>query len=990
MRESSEPSRKGRNVAVVIRLVLRVITLCGVFAAILGPRLAFAKEPTAAAHFDERVAPLLTARCLECHAGAGKGGLDLASRAGLLAGGESGEVIVAGEADASLLIERVAAGEMPPENPLSEQEVATLRRWVELGAYFPEQPIDPLARTTDKRAGYDWWSLQPLTAVEPPAVATTSSPGADWQSSAIDRFVLARLQEANLEPSPPATPRVLIRRATYDLWGLPPEPAEVEAFAAACAHETGSRDQVGQRAYAALIDRLLASPHYGEQWGRHWLDVVRFGESTGFEQNRIINNAWPFRDYIIRSLNDDKPFDRLITEHLAGDMLGPEDAQVSVGTTFLVCGPYDTVGNQDPVRSKQIRANTVDEIIRATGETFLGLTFGCGRCHDHKFDPISQRDYYQLYATFDGVFHSSRVVGPRDKLLSYLRRKRSLEKVRADLTAKKAEIEKAVLARAEEKAAEYEQAWTREPASQQLTEEGFEPVEARFVRLVVERVDANVYMDTYHRIDEFEVWTSEETPRNVALASRGATAQGSSKVAQDFMAAYDATLTIDGDYTAWYIATSPELTIELARPEVIDRVTFSSDRANVVGSQGRQAFPCEYRIEVSDDGTTWQEVANSHDRRPVNQKHRNIRLFLAERSAEESILWATHDAVIGDVDRRLARLPRPTSWWVGEFRQPKEHTFIMLGGDVTRHGDQVTAASPRALRDVAPYRLADDAREGERRLALARWLVADDNPLTPRVLANRLWHYHFGTGIVATPSDFGFMGDRPSHPELLDWLALQLKENGWRLKPLHREIMLSQAYRQSSVYRQEAAAVDADARLLWRFPPRRLEGEEIRDTFLAMAGKLDKRMGGPGFKLYRYLQDNVSTYVPRDKHPPETYRRAVYHQKARASHVDLVTDFDSPDCAFSTPRRSSTTSPLQALTLLNHSFTLDMAGFMAERLQQEAGSEVEQQVCRGFQVALAREPSTEELAAATAVAAQHGLPAFCRALLNSSELIFLD
>ena len=946
-----------------------------------------AEEATDAGYFDREVRPILLERCLECHATAREGGLDLTTRDSALTGGENGAVLVPGKPDESRLMELVSSGEMPPEDALDEAQVAVLRKWIADGAHFPKTPLDPLAVSNAKRAGYDWWSLRPLHAVEPPDVKSAQ---AEWRANPVDRFVLAKLLDKKLQPSPPASPQVLIRRATYDLWGLPPSPEEVAHFVAACEQETGSPEQVGDQAYAALVDRLLASTHYGEQWGRHWLEVVRFGESTGFEQNHIINNAWPFRDYIIRSFNEDKPFDQLVKEHLAGDMIDGENPEVTVGTAFLVCGPYDTVGNQDPLKKRQIRANTIDEMVRATGETFLGLTVGCGRCHDHKFDPISQRDYYRLSAALSGVVHGSRAIDPKPKRERYYRQKTSLDKVKADLRSKKKELIDKVLERAEAKAAEYEAAWPRDAVSQQLTEEKFEPVEARYVRLTVERVDTNVYYSVGYRLDEFEVWTAEKDTRNVALATAGGEAIGSSRIAEDFMGAYDASLTIDGDYNAWWLAESPSLTIKLAKPETIDRVTFSSDRPNAVGSQGRSGFPCEYRIAVSTDGEKWKEVAHARDRKPANQKHRDMRLYLAERTPSESTLIATHDAIVDDVNKRIRELPPLMKWWIGYFKRSPEKAHILLGGDVQRLGDEVVAASPTVLANVSPYELKRDTPEGERRLALAEWLVAADNPLTPRVWANRIWHYHFGTGIVATPSDLGFMGDRPSHPKLLDWLANKLRSDGWRIKPLHRQIMLSQTYRQSSEHRIGAAKVDSDARLLWRFPPRRLAGEEIRDTILAVSGKLDTRMGGPGFKLYSYLRDNVATYVSLDKHPPKSYRRAVYHQRARAAQIDLMTDFDGPDCAFSTPRRSTTISPLQSLTLMNHSFTLDMAQFLAERLERDAGTASADQVRLAFQLAFGRAADDEDISSAVTLIETHGMRAFCRALLNSSELIYVD
>jgi hypothetical protein len=316
----------------------------------------------------------------------------------------------------------------------------------------------------------------------------------------------------------------------------------------------------------------------------------------------------------------------------------------------------------------------------------------------------------------------------------------------------------------------------------------------------------------------------------------------------------------------------------------------------------------------------------------------------------------------------------------------------MQGGDPTKKGPDVHPASLSLLEHVAGrFELPLDAAESERRLDFAKWIASDANPLTARVLANRVWQYHFGAGIVDTPSDFGALGGQPTHPELLDWLARRIHQLGWRLKPLQREIMLSETYRQAGAYREDMARVDLSARYLWRFPPRRLSAEEVRDTILFAAGKLDLRMGGPGFRLYKYLQDNVATYVPLDEHPPETYRRAVYHQNARASRVDLLADFDCPDNASSAPTRSATTTPLQALTLLNHSFTRDMARFLAERVKQEVGkSEPSLQVRRVFELAFDRPPTASEEQAAVQLIASHGLPALCRAIINANELIYLE
>jgi hypothetical protein len=336
-------------------------------------------------------------------------------------------------------------------------------------------------------------------------------------------------------------------------------------------------------------------------------------------------------------------------------------------------------------------------------------------------------------------------------------------------------------------------------------------------------------------------------------------------------------------------------------------------------------------------------------------------------------------------------VPKPREIWAGNFEQPREHTFVHQGGDPRKPGAAVLPSSLSVLQAVTkPFELQADAPEGERRLALARW-ITNDNPLTARVLANRVWHYHFGAGIVDTPSDFGFLGSRPTHPVLLDWLAGRLIEHGWRLKPLHREIMLSRTYQQSAQVRAEAATLDKEARLLWRFPPRRLSAEEVRDSMLFVAGRLDMKMGGPGFRLYKHSQNNVSTYFPLDQHGPETYRRAVYHQNVRASVVDVLSDFDLPDTAFATPRRANTTTPLQALTLLNHRFTLDMATALSNRVTKATPkSEPADLVKAVYRLLFNRMPSSREQNAATALVREHGLPALCRALLNANEFLFVE
>ena len=929
------------------------------------------------------VSTILSKKCLHCHSGISrKGGLDLSTREGMLQGGDSGAALVPSEPEHSTIYVRSipqngARPEMPAKGEaLSVEEAQTLRDWILGGAIWNEGvTLHPTSR-----ADASFWSFQPLASHDPPAVS--DAPKA-WQSSPIDRFIYAKLGENGLSPNANAQASDLIRRISYDLIGLPPTPEEIENFISA--YELNA-----DQAVATLVDRLLESPHYGERWGRHWLDVVRFGESRGYERNEIIRNLWPFRDYVIRSLNQDKPIDQFIVEHLAGDVLAPDDPETLIGSAFLVAGPYDDVGNQDPIAAAQIRADQMDEMIRATSEAFLGLTLGCARCHDHKFDPLLQRDYYGFYATFAGVTHGEREVASPTMRTERESRVKPLEEQLRPWTTELESLEKTIADRIKANAESHVAEWTRERASRYETVETFPSVEVKFVRLVTDGTDSTDPNRRSYQLDEFEVWSDDAAAINVALSTHGGVARGDSNRPRDFTGAYEASLVNDGIYGARWISTGAPLVIELAKPTRINRVVFSSDRNRALPEDSPvSVFLGDYRLEVSIDGESWSEVANSNNRAPINETRRTVRLRKVIVAAEEQSRMDTLKSEIARIRAEIERVPALPVWWVGKRAEAPGPFAIFLGGNPQKKGEEAFPTSLSAFdHTTKSFRLEPASSEGDRRLALAKWLVSSEQPLTARVWANRIWKYHFGTGMVDTPSDFGFMGSRPSHPELLDWLAQEVKRNGWRLKPMHRLIMNSQAYRQSADWRMDAARLDSDARLLWRFPPRRLEAEEIRDTILEVAGKLDRTQGGPGFKLYEYLQDNVATYVPLEIHGPETYRRSIYHHNARAAPVDLVSDFDCPDPAFAEPRRPVTTTPLQALSLMNHRFTLDMATAFAERLDREA-STTETKIRRAFLLAFGRQPSHEEIADATALMEAHGARAFGRAIFNASELIHI-
>jgi hypothetical protein len=931
-------------------------------------------KPEERAFFEQKIRPILVTRCYSCHgpeAKTFKGNLRLDIPSGWRKGGESGEpAIVPKKPAESLLLKAVNHDglEMPPKSPkIPASEIADLTRWIAMGAPDPREETGEA-----KRADLSWWSLQPLSKPTPPKLADPNP------KTPIDTFVATELTPKKLAMNQEAGKRALFRRLSYDLIGLPPTPDEMAEFI----------QDDDPTAYEKAVDRLLASPRYGERWGRHWLDVARFGESNGYERNVPINDAWPYRDYVIRSFNNDKPFNRMIIEQLAGDVVAPDQPEVAVATTFLAIGPYDDVGNQDAVAAANIRAIHVDEITTTVGAAFLGLTFNCARCHHHKFDPIPTEDYYRLKAAFDGVFHGSAELAKREE-----RERRNalvalVELSRAPLLQEKAKLDKELADRAKSLKTK------RPPPSANRTEETFKPTQARFVRFTILATTADAHRGHGAKLDEFEAWTAGPSPRNVALAAVGGKATGvTSTVAKDFPEAYDIQLVNDGKYSArWFMGTPPVLTIEFAKPETIDRVVFSHDRSAKQDAPipGLGQFVAEYTVETSLDGKTWTKVADSFDRAPA---HPGLPIERVLRSVPP---WEKErrdrlQAEIAKLDRQLAAVPPLPTAWIGTRKQPDEKPAVFKGGDPTRKGPSVKPESPAVLGKSAPgFSLKEDAPESERRLTLAKWIASDKNPLTARVIVNRIWQHHFGEGIVDTPSDFGFLGGKPTHPALLDWLSRRIHEHGWRLKPLHRDIVLSHAYRQSSAFRAEAAKIDANSRLLWRFPPRRLDAEQLRDTLLAAAGVLSSRIYGPGFQLYEHRSDNVSTYVPLAVHGPETYRRTIYHQNVRASLLDILTDFDLPDNAYPAPKRSQTTTPLQSLAMFNHRFVLDMAATVAARVDREANPATPAKIVRAYQLFFQRNPAADEIELAVPLVEKHDLRALCRALLNSNELLYLE
>ena len=1084
--------------------------------------------------FATDIQPIFDSACLKCHGEEKpKSRFALTSRAGALQGGQVGIDIVVGDSAKSPLIHYVANlvedMEMPPRGKgtaLTSEQIGLLRAWIDQGANWAESPVAPaqaagssprqtatLARVgaavenpTDPiaRAASDQlhWSFRPVA--QPPVPSTIRH---DWGHNPIDRFILARLEANHLSPSQESAPATLLRRLCFSLTGLPPSPKDLEDFLA----------DSSDLAYAHLVERLLASPRYGERWARHWLDVVRFAESNGFETNTERPNSWPYRDYVIRAFNEDKPYDQFVLEQLAGDALGADEA-----TGFLVGGPYDAVKSPDIHLTSQQRMDELHDMVSTAGSAFLGLTVGCARCHNHKFDPISQTDYYSMQAVFAGVQHGERAQKPADyeermnraalerkkiaslqeQLLEFVPLAKPCLSSPEPRRIPQAKINEELFAPAEAKRVRFtihatvdgaepcldeweifgaddhtrnialasngatatasgtypnsglhrlehiqdgkignshswisnergrgwiqielpattridRMVWGRDregaykdrvpsaysidvssgsniwrtvaerpslrpPVHPRLNVDRFAAVEARYLRFTIEATTS-----AEPCLDELEVFSAEDIPRNVALAANGAKASASGTYAGNdqhkLEHVHDGR---PGNSRSW-ISDQPGqgwVQLEFPEPVRINRVVWSRDREGMFNDR----LATRYRIETALVPDHWQIVATSSDREPYKP---GAELRFVSSSAGLTAVEAERLTRLREqMKQHEARLTKLTSFpmvYAGRFEQPGP-SYRLNRGEPLQKREQVP---PAAIHGIGPpLTLPFDAPEQQRRLALARWIVDPAHPLTARVVVNRLWHFHFGRGIVSTPSDFGHMGGRPTHPELLDWLASELLRSGWSIKHVQRLMVLSAAFRQSSQANEDGLKTDAGSTLLWRFPPHRLEAEPLRDTILATSGVLDLTMGGRGFDLFEPNGNYVKVYNSKQTFGPPEWRRMIYQSKPRMRLDDTFGAFDCPDAGQVAPRRNVSTTPLQALNLLNSPFMLQQANLLAQRLEHEAGPTLSQQVERAFLLAFNRRPSSPEASAATLLAQDQGLPALCRALFNANEFVYV-
>ncbi|MBE2284880.1 MAG: PSD1 domain-containing protein [Prosthecobacter sp.] len=940
------------------------------FAAVL---LTITSASAAPVDFVREVRPILEKHCYECHgAKKQKSGLRLDIKSEALKGGDThAPDIVAGKSADSALINLITTTDedevMPPKGRLPAANIEILTRWINEGAVWPDG-VD-LAKLEDRR---DHWAFKPLMVSGSKFQVSNSSPNTfpgapgtlnlKLETNRLDSFIDAKLAEKGLHRSPPADPVTWLRRVTFDLTGLPPTPEEVAAF-------------LNDKDHEAVVGRLLNSPRYGEHWAQHWLDVVRFADTHGFEVNTERPNAWPYRDYVIRAFNNDTPYDRFIKEQIVGDAMG-EDAATGFLVTASVLLPGQ-IGKDEP--SKRLaRQDSIDEMVVNIGQTFLGLSIGCARCHDHKFDPISAKDYYAMQAFVAGVEYGERDLRTPEALAARER----LKEVKAKLAELDKQLSRFVpLAKSGVK---------RPMVVPRENRDRFMPVKAKRVRFTIR--DTN---NLEPCIDEFEVFTT--TGENIAL-NASLTVSGE-KVSAD---RHEQRFVNDGHYGNSRSWMSNEVgkgwvMVEFAQEQEIDRVLWSRDRQG----KFKDRLATSYVIEVADASGTWKTVADSDDRQRFDTRDRTQPAFSTQGLQKEEVGEAKR--LLDQkrpLDEELQRLDASQKVFAGTFRTPDD-IHVLNRGDPEQPKESVAPAVLSALGDL---KLATETPEQQRRLALAKWIASPQNPLTARVMVNRLWQGHFGTGLVETPSDFGRMGIKPTHPELLDWLAAEFIRSGWSVKHMHRLIVTSETYRQRSGGVMEYGVhanptlqnsntpnpneIDSESRLLWRFPSRRLDAEVIRDSMLAVSGLLDLKMHGRGFNLFD-KRGGLTGFEPVETLTPENTRRMIYAHKVRREPEAVFGAFDCPDAGQSTAVRRSSTTPIQALNLFNSRFTLDTASAFATRVQKEAGADIAAQITRAYHLALNRPPSSKELREATPEVREHGLAVLCRALFNSNEFLFL-
>jgi mono/diheme cytochrome c family protein len=902
-------------------------------------------DPAQIEFFESKVRPVLANHCLGCHGpGKQKAGLRLDSRAGMMRGGDSGPAIRPGDPAESRLIEAIRYNgdtQMPPKGKLSDPEIAALTEWVKRGALWPEPAAETKAAveespsvarkiTAEERA---FWSFQPIK--DSPSPLIQDSP---WPKSSLDHFILGALEAKGMSPVAPADRRTLIRRATFDLIGLPPTVEEVEAFV----------NDESPEAFARVVDRLLASPHYGERWGRHWLDVARYGEDQAHTfQAKLYPYGYRYRDWVVNALNRDMPYDRFVLEQIAGDLLdGPGRDERLAALGYFALGP---------VYYGRAVFDELDDRVDTLCRGFLGLTVACARCHDHKFDPIPQQDYYSLAGIFASTAFKEYPNAPAEVMAKYEKAQEKIKAKTAEIAEfLKVETERWAGARTAEIARYMTGAWTLK--NLRKTKPGLTTAEFgrenKLVPFVLDRWVKYLYRegeDTRPYLARWRRVLKAQDPA-VDLSANEAARLEVSQAADAFQAYIQATLKL--------------------RDAIADQ-----QKALKASAEGEPPGTTALALSTLDTEVV-REVASSEG------------LFsLPKNEAERQLPEATRAALAAlkaDLDKQKKEAPPqpPVIHSLAEGSSIANMKVHLRGNPVT-----LGAEAPRRFLAILAGDAAPAFTQGSGRLELARAVASPDNPLTARVMVNRIWEHHFGRGLVATPSNFGKMGERPSHPELLDHLAARFVALGWSMKALHREIMLSATYQLSAAIDPRNQEIDPDNRLLWRANRRRLEVEAWRDAMLAVTGNLDLSLGGPSIAL----------------EAPANNRRTFYAAISRHNLDGLLRLFDFPDPNITSDRRVVTTVPLQQLFVLNSGFMVRQARALAKRLTADKDETDSGRVSRAYQLLYGRPASASEVEAATGFLAAQDEPSgqdqgpaltrweqLAQVLLAANEFLYVD
>ncbi|MCA9120309.1 MAG: DUF1553 domain-containing protein [Planctomycetaceae bacterium] len=965
--------------------------------------------------FAAQVAPIFRAHCIRCHNDAERSGeLSLSTSKDLT----NLEFVTPGKPVESVLLNAiVSSGGEPPTMPkegesLSSEQIDVIREWIAQGARWPEE----IVVRAESKADASWWSLQPISHPPPPTTAGHES------EHPIDKFVRARLSEQGLLPSPAADRRTLIRRLYFDLVGLPPTPTEVADFV--------MDDDPG--AYEALVDRLLDSPRLGERWARHWLDIAHYADTHGFERDKLRDNAWRYRDYVIRAFNDDKPYDQFLREQIAGDIIAPEDEDSVVATGFLAAGPWDFVGQvetKSPVLKRAARSLDLDDMVTQVMTATMAMTVNCSRCHDHKLDPITQREYYQLTAVFAGLERGDRDISSTARQAYDSERerlKRELARIGSEIGRLEGRaVDLADVVGGGNGFGTGKKGLGIDARTGQIQERPFGDLgnvnPGNFASCSYDFVDGVfVPANEQTKISSTDL-VAHGLPKNSGKAwdmirNGPVASQFSTKLGElDFNADGHSMIGLHANAGITFDLRAIRAAIWPHDPDGSQPATLRF--STTAGYGGRTIEPsAEFWILVDGRLSAHQKVGRN-DAIPVAVELSSQATFLTLISTDGGdgyghdqisfgdprLQVVARDAQMPDTDEKLladlretqdevsgqlASLGEPPVFFGVNPKQPAP-VHILLRGNPETPGDSVPPGALGWKTETITFG-DESVSEAARRLALADWIVDPRNPLTARVIVNRLWHWHFGRGIVSTPSDFGYGGSPPTHPELLDWLASKLIQDGWSLKAIHRLIVTSETYQQTSrVVLPDAVSVDTDNQLLWRMNPRRLEAEVIRDSVLAVTGNLNQDMFGPGYRDFDYEEAYAPIYRYKTADSPELWRRSVYRFIVRTTPPQFMTALDCPDPANLTPKRNVTTTPLQSLAMFNNDFMLRQSRYFAERLENESSS-LGDQIDLAFQLAFNRPPTADERSAAQALVERLGLLHFCRALLNANEFVYVD